>query len=162
MTDESIPPETTGVAAIPEGSIGMTTSLDPELGIKDPLSLSAHRRDTSKSAVRADHPDNHQKARKYYLKYLNRLYIPFNCTLLLTATRQNALIDMYLNAHREEELALEDHQNNSWKVKLAVNGSFAVNLFLFCIQAYAAISTGSLSLFATAADAFVSLTLKLY
>jgi Co/Zn/Cd efflux system component len=38
-----------------------------------------------------------------------------------------------------------------------VNASFVVNFFLFIIQMYAAISTGSLSLFATAADAFMDL-----
>ncbi|KAI0426264.1 cation efflux family-domain-containing protein [Xylaria sp. FL1042] len=43
------------------------------------------------------------------------------------------------------------------RIKFAVNASFAVNSGLFVIQVYAAASTGSLSLFATAADAFVDL-----
>ena len=42
-------------------------------------------------------------------------------------------------------------------MKFAVNASFVVNFCLFIIQMYAAISTGSLSLFATAADAFMDL-----
>jgi hypothetical protein len=71
--------------------------------------------------------------------------------------RQNALIDAYLNNADEEAAEVEDTLQNGWKVKLAVNGSFSVNFFLFIIQMYAAVSTGSLSLFGTAADAFVSL-----
>jgi hypothetical protein len=70
--------------------------------------------------------------------------------------RQNALIDAYLGSHEEEQLEIEDTLKNGGKVKFAVNASFVVNFFLFIIQMYAAISTGSLSLFATAADAFVS------
>jgi hypothetical protein len=71
--------------------------------------------------------------------------------------RQNALIDAYLGSNDEEAAEVEDTLQNGWKVKLAVNGSFSVNCFLFIIQMYAAVSTGSLSLFGTAADAFVSL-----
>ena len=70
--------------------------------------------------------------------------------------RQNALIDAYLGSHEEEQLEIEDTLKNGGKVRFAVNASFVVNFFLFVIQMYAAISTGSLSLFATAADAFVS------
>jgi len=54
-------------------------------------------------------------------------------------------------------LAALDTLENGPKVKFAVNASFVVNFFLFVIQMYAAISTGSLSLFATAADAFMDL-----
>ncbi|PMD47491.1 hypothetical protein L207DRAFT_628126 [Hyaloscypha variabilis F] len=71
--------------------------------------------------------------------------------------RQNALIDAYLNSADEEAAEAEDTVQNGWKVKLAINGSFSVNFFLFIIQMYAAISTGSLSLFGTAADAFMDL-----
>ncbi|KAN0104597.1 hypothetical protein V8E51_010342 [Hyaloscypha variabilis] len=71
--------------------------------------------------------------------------------------RQNALIDAYLNSADEEAAEAEDTVKNGWKVKLAINGSFSVNFFLFIIQMYAAISAGSLSLFGTAADAFMDL-----
>jgi hypothetical protein len=71
--------------------------------------------------------------------------------------RQNALIDAYLGSNDEEAAEAEDTLQNGWKVKLAVNGSFSVNCFLFIIQIYTAVSTSSLSLFGTAADAFVSL-----
>jgi hypothetical protein len=69
--------------------------------------------------------------------------------------RQNALIDAYLASSDEEALEIEDHLKNGGKVKFAVNASFVCNFCLFVIQLYAAVSTGSPSLFATAADAFV-------
>lgn len=72
-------------------------------------------------------------------------------------TRQNALIDQFLQSGDEERLAAIDTLENGPKVRFAVNASFLVNFFLFIIQMYAAISTGSLSLFATAADAFMDL-----
>ena len=62
-----------------------------------------------------------------------------------------------LESGDEERLAALDTLENGPKVKFAVNASFVVNFFLFVIQLYAAISTGSLSLFATAADAFMDL-----
>jgi hypothetical protein len=70
--------------------------------------------------------------------------------------RQNALIDAYLGSNDEETLEAEDNLKNGGKVRFAVNASFACNFCLFVIQLYAAISTGSPALFATAADAFVS------
>lgn len=70
--------------------------------------------------------------------------------------RQNALIDAYLGSNDEEQAEVEDQKENGGKVKFAVYGSTTVNLFLFVIQMYAAVSTGSLALFGTAADAFVS------
>ncbi|OGM42237.1 cation diffusion facilitator family transporter [Aspergillus bombycis] len=71
--------------------------------------------------------------------------------------QQNELIDGFLQSSQEERLEAEDHAENGGKVKLAVRASFVVNFCLFVIQLYAAISTGSLSLFATAADAFMDL-----
>ncbi|KAF2786435.1 hypothetical protein K505DRAFT_318469 [Melanomma pulvis-pyrius CBS 109.77] len=106
----------------------------------DPLDLARHRRgDISKEEMKAAHPSaNKRHMRKFY-------------------TRQNALIDQFLESGDEERLAALDTLANGPKVKFAVNASFAVNCFLFIIQMYAAISTGSLSLFATAADAFMDL-----
>ncbi|EXJ62592.1 hypothetical protein A1O7_03030 [Cladophialophora yegresii CBS 114405] len=71
--------------------------------------------------------------------------------------RQNALIDAYLGSNDEEKLEAEDRLKNGGKVRFAVNASFACNFCLFVIQMYAAISTGSPALFATAADAFMDL-----
>ncbi|KAK3492821.1 uncharacterized protein B0T23DRAFT_442627 [Neurospora hispaniola] len=86
-----------------------------------------------------DHPDgDKRKLKKYY-------------------SRQNKLIDQFLGAEDEERNTLEEDARYKPKIKFAVNASFVVNLCLFVIQMYAAISTGSLSLFATAADAFMDL-----
>ena len=106
----------------------------------DPLDLGRHRRaDVSQRQMKVDHPTgDRRRMKKFY-------------------TRQNALIDQFLQSGDEERLAAIDTLENGPKVKFAVNASFAVNLFLFIIQMYAAISTGSLSLFATAADAFMDL-----
>ncbi|CZT52580.1 related to Metal tolerance protein 7 [Rhynchosporium secalis] len=71
--------------------------------------------------------------------------------------RQIALIDAYLGSSEEEQSEIDDVKKNGGKVKFAVNASFICNFFLFIIQMYAAVSTGSLSLFATAADAFMDL-----
>ncbi|KIE03851.1 cation diffusion facilitator 1, partial [Metarhizium majus ARSEF 297] len=72
-------------------------------------------------------------------------------------SNQNELIDQYLGVGDEEQLAAEEERRMRPKIRFAVYASFAVNLCLFIIQLYAAISTGSLSLFATAADAFMDL-----
>ena len=54
------------------------------------------------------------------------------------------------------QVQAEEMERMGPKIKFAVYASFTVNFCLFVIQMYAAISTGSLALFATAADAFVS------
>ncbi|KAK2630524.1 hypothetical protein QTJ16_001344 [Diplocarpon rosae] len=103
---------------------------------EDPYSLRASKREElSKQSILQKHKT--RKVNKYY-------------------NRQNALIDAYLGAHDEEAAEVEDQKENGGKIKFAVYGSTTVNLFLFVIQVYAAVSTGSLSLFGTAADAFVS------
>ncbi|KAI1913825.1 hypothetical protein LOZ58_000231 [Ophidiomyces ophidiicola] len=124
----------------------LITAVDPhpnttsDANAQDPLSLGQHKKTTlSRSSIKATYPTgNHRKIHKYY-------------------TRQNALIDQFLQSNDEESLAAQDFQKNGAKVKWAVNLSFMVNFCLFIIQMYAAISTGSLSLFATAADAFMDL-----
>ncbi|PBP28985.1 hypothetical protein BUE80_DR000216, partial [Diplocarpon rosae] len=104
---------------------------------EDPYSLRASKREElSKQSILQKHKT--RKVNKYY-------------------NRQNALIDAYLGAHDEEAAEVEDQKENGGKIKFAVYGSTTVNLFLFVIQVYAAVSTGSLSLFGTAADAFMDL-----
>ena len=49
--------------------------------------------------------------------------------------------------------AKETNSDNKLKVKIAVNGSFIANVLLAALQLYGAISSGSLSLFTTMADA---------
>ncbi|KAI1124728.1 cation efflux family-domain-containing protein [Nemania abortiva] len=107
----------------------------------DPLDLGRHRRsNVTRSQLKSDYPNGDQKKiKKFY-------------------TQQNELIDHYLlGAEDEERLQVEEDARMAPKIKFAVNASFAVNFGLFVIQVYAAASTGSLSLFATAADAFVDL-----
>lgn len=110
--------------------------------INDPYSLRALKQpssnDNKHSSLLTQRKD--RRVKKYY-------------------NRQNALIDAYLTSADEEALELEDNIKNGGKVRFAVNASFVCNFCLFVIQLYAAISTGSLSLFATAADAFVSVHL---
>ncbi|EGZ68439.1 hypothetical protein NEUTE2DRAFT_118293 [Neurospora tetrasperma FGSC 2509] len=113
-----------------------TSGFDPA----DPMSFGRHRRENiSTKQMKVDHPDgDKRKLKKYY-------------------SRQNKLIDQFLGAEDEERNTLEEDARYKPKIKFAVNASFVVNFCLFVIQMYAAISTGSLSLFATAADAFMDL-----
>lgn len=55
-----------------------------------------------------------------------------------------------MHAHKQSDE--DDRRDNAIKVKLAVYGSLAANCILAVLQLYAAISSLSLSLFATAAD----------
>ncbi|KAK3402213.1 hypothetical protein B0T20DRAFT_504655 [Sordaria brevicollis] len=113
-----------------------TSGFDPA----DPMDFGRHRRENiSKKQMKLDHPEgNKRKLKKYY-------------------SRQNKLIDQFLGAEDEERNTLEEDARYKPKIKFAVNASFIVNFCLFVIQMYAAISTGSLALFATAADAFMDL-----
>ncbi|KAH6647491.1 cation efflux family-domain-containing protein [Truncatella angustata] len=106
----------------------------------DPLNFGRHRRENvTQRQMKLDHPKGDKKK-------LKRFY-----------NKQNELIDQFLGADDEERLAVEEDARVAPRIKLAVNASFVVNFCLFIIQMYAAISTGSLSLFATAADAFMDL-----
>ncbi|KAE9576073.1 Metal tolerance protein 7 [Colletotrichum fructicola] len=106
----------------------------------DPYDFGRHRRDNvSKKQMKIEHPKgNKRKLSKFY-------------------TRQNELIDQFLGAEDEERQQVDEDARMGPKIKFAVNASFTVNFCLFVIQLYAAVSTGSLSLFATAADAFMDL-----
>jgi cation diffusion facilitator family transporter len=67
---------------------------------------------------------------------------------------QNANIERLLKPvddHRAE--ARQEHGDNHLKYQIAVYGSFLANIFLAALQLYGAISSGSLSLFTTMADA---------
>jgi len=111
-----------------------------EVDPTDPYALRGQIREKStfKSSETGLSQRKHKKIKKYY-------------------NRQNALIDAYLSSADEEALEIEDNLKNGGKVRFAVNASFVCNFCLFVIQLYAAVSTGSLALFATAADAFVGL-----
>lgn len=110
----------------------------------DPYSLlDSKKGDISIATLRTQHP--HQKRTRKVRKIKN-FY-----------DRQNALIDAYLGSSNEEAAEVEDGIQNGGKIKFAIYASSTVNFCLFIIQVFAAVSTGSLALFATAADAFVSL-----
>jgi hypothetical protein len=117
-----------------------TTTIEAQLDTSDPFSLSQYKTiEISRTDLKAAYPNGqYRKIKDYY-------------------TQQNEMIDTFLQSGDEEHLDAEDKAKNGGKVKFAVNASFAVNFCLFVIQLYAAISTGSLSLFATAADAFMDL-----
>lgn len=106
---------------------------------EDPLSLGPYKRpNVSAKQLKVEHPKaNKRKLKKFY-------------------TQQNQLIDQFLQSGDEERLQALDMEANGPKIKFAIYMSSGVNFCLFVIQMYAAITTGSLSLFATAADAFVS------
>ncbi|KAI0129414.1 cation efflux family protein, partial [Xylariales sp. AK1849] len=116
-------------------TIASSAELNP-----DPLNFGRHRRDNvTQRQMKIDHPKgNKRKLKKFY-------------------SRQNELIDQFLGADDEERLQVEEDARIGPKIKFAVYASFTVNFCLFVIQLYAAVSTGSLSLFATAADAFMDL-----
>ncbi|KAK6840769.1 hypothetical protein PG995_015979 [Apiospora arundinis] len=109
-------------------------------GPVDPLDIGRHRRDdVTLKQLQIEYP----KANKRDLREFYR--------------NQNKLINHYLGVDDEERLQVEEDARLGPKIKFAINASFTVNFCLFVIQLYAAISTGSLSLFATAADAFMDL-----
>ncbi|KAI2472920.1 hypothetical protein F4781DRAFT_293753 [Annulohypoxylon bovei var. microspora] len=124
------------VAVQSPGATSSASNINPA----DPLNFGRHRRENvSKRQMKIDHPNGNKKElKKFY-------------------SRQNELIDQFLGADDEERLQVEEDARVAPKIKFAVNASFTVNFCLFVIQLYAAISTGSLSLFATAADAFMDL-----
>lgn len=105
----------------------------------DPMDFGRHRRhDVSKKQMKIEYPrGDKRKMTKFY-------------------TRQNQLIDQFLGADDEERLKVEELEKNQPRIKFAIWASFVLNFCLFVIQLYAAVSTGSLALFATATDAFVS------
>ena len=71
--------------------------------------------------------------------------------------KQNNFIDELLAPIGMDENEADAEAQRLVKLKIAIYGSFVANIILFCLQLYAAISSGSLSLFATMADAFMDL-----
>ncbi|KAI1772305.1 hypothetical protein F4818DRAFT_182044 [Hypoxylon cercidicola] len=130
----------TAVEQVPSVDAHAATSSAAEVNPADPLNFGRHRRENvSRRQMKIEHPNGNKKElKKFY-------------------TRQNELIDQFLGADDEERLQVEEDARVAPKIKFAVNASFTVNFCLFVIQMYAAVSTGSLSLFATAADAFMDL-----
>ncbi|KAF9163891.1 hypothetical protein DFQ26_002048 [Actinomortierella ambigua] len=70
---------------------------------------------------------------------------------------QNELITDLLDPVEGREGAAEAEERNQLRLKIAIYGSYGVNIMLFLLQLYAAISSKSLALFATMADSFMDL-----
>ncbi|KAI8098017.1 cation efflux family-domain-containing protein [Gilbertella persicaria] len=68
---------------------------------------------------------------------------------------QNDLIDTMLTALDKQDA--EKEQQQLFKLKLAIYGSVVANIVLFVLQLVAAVTSGSLSIFSTMADAFMDL-----
>ncbi|CRK20246.1 hypothetical protein BN1708_012798 [Verticillium longisporum] len=133
-SDDKITPTIVGdadVSTVQSSTAGMINRADP-------MDFGRHRRDNvNKKQMAIDHPKgNKRKLTKFY-------------------TRQNELIDQFLGADDEERLKVEEDEKNQPKIQFAIWASFVLNFLLFVIQLYAAVSTGSLALFATATDAFM-------
>ncbi|KAF9118820.1 hypothetical protein BGW39_000845 [Mortierella sp. 14UC] len=100
----------------------------------DPMSLAAKRM----SEGQIDAIKSNKKVREFYRE-------------------QNELISDLLDPPEGREGAAELEERNQAKLKIAIYGSVGVNVLLFLLQLYAAISSKSLSLFATMADSFMDL-----
>ncbi|KAF9356045.1 hypothetical protein BGX26_005808 [Mortierella sp. AD094] len=101
---------------------------------RDPMSLASKR--ISEEQMRAIHSS--KKVKEFYRE-------------------QNELITDLLDPPEGREGAAELEEKNQVKLKIAIYGSVGVNVLLFLLQLYAAISSKSLSLFATMADSFMDL-----
>ncbi|KAI5866107.1 hypothetical protein GGS23DRAFT_368863 [Durotheca rogersii] len=103
----------------------------------DSLNFGRHRRDNvSKGQMKIGYPKGNKKnLKKFY-------------------AQQNELIGQFLGAGDEGQQQAEEDSRMAPKI---LNASFTIDVCLFVIQLYAAVSTGPQSLFATAADAFMDL-----
>ncbi|CAO3619612.1 unnamed protein product [Mucor hiemalis] len=101
--------------------------------LSDPLSLKEKK-------ITHDYIHNQLKGQKKLQKfYLN----------------QNEMIDAMLTALDEADE--EEEQRQLLKLKIAIYGSVIANVILFALQLVAAVTSGSLSIFSTMADAFMDL-----
>lgn len=73
--------------------------------------------------------------------------------------QNNLITSLLTNGTGTEEVEEREREEREakGKVKIAVYGSLFANVLLFILQLYAAISSGSLSIFATMADSFMDL-----
>ncbi|KAF9978265.1 hypothetical protein BGZ73_003072 [Actinomortierella ambigua] len=128
--DTSVP--TTARLPSPEPS-----SDDDFYSARDPMLLESKR--MSDEQIKATHSHKGaQRVRKFYRE-------------------QNELITDLLDPAEDREGAAVAEERNQFKLKVAIYGSYGVNVMLFLLQLYAAISSKSLALFATMADSFMDL-----
>ncbi|KAJ3078748.1 hypothetical protein HK102_004269, partial [Quaeritorhiza haematococci] len=123
------------IAALPSLSKRDTKPPDSPVslcGDTDPLLLSRKR-------VKEDDLKQYRKRGKKLAKFYER---------------QNELIDELL---KPVDWKAQGEEKRKIQVKIAIYGTFGANIVLFALQLTAALSSGSLALFATMADAFMDL-----
>ncbi|KAL7942986.1 hypothetical protein V8C42DRAFT_144297 [Trichoderma barbatum] len=114
---------------------GLSFSYKTDSDLEQIKANSSRKRDSSNGAKKQGPKSDHRKLRSFY-------------------ENQNATIDRMLKSvedHREE--ARIEQGEDKLKFKIAIYGSLAANIVLTALQLYAAITSGSLSLFTTMADA---------
>ncbi|RFU74424.1 cation diffusion facilitator 1 [Trichoderma arundinaceum] len=117
---------------------GLSFSYKTDLDLEQIKANSSRKRDSDRNAAGANKQgpkSDHRKVRGFY-------------------ENQNAAIERMLKSveeHREE--ARIEQGEDKLKFKIAIYGSLAANIVLTALQLYAAITSGSLSLFTTMADA---------
>eukprot|EP01111_Echinosteliopsis_oligospora_P017692 TRINITY_DN776_c0_g1_i2.p1 TRINITY_DN776_c0_g1~~TRINITY_DN776_c0_g1_i2.p1 ORF type:complete len:451 (-),score=109.64 TRINITY_DN776_c0_g1_i2:38-1351(-) len=70
---------------------------------------------------------------------------------------QSSLVTAYEHSLSAETVDEEEEEAKSLRIKIAIYGSFAVNVFLCGAKLYAAISSGSLAVIASTLDSFLDL-----
>jgi len=121
---------------------GETAIEEGRASVADPLSLGAWKRTEEEISGLRKRASNNAGGRKVQAFY----------------REQNEQIERLLQpADEQEREAEEATERNSFKIKIVIYGSLIANIMLFVLQLFAAVLSGSLSLFATAADAFMDL-----
>ncbi|KAK4082160.1 uncharacterized protein Triagg1_1972 [Trichoderma aggressivum f. europaeum] len=114
---------------------GLSFSYKTDSDLEQIKANSSRKRDSANGAKKYAPKSDHRKLRGFY-------------------ENQNATIERMLKSvedHREE--ARIEQGEDKLKFKIAIYGSLAANIVLTALQLYAAITSGSLSLFTTMADA---------
>ncbi|UKZ83703.1 hypothetical protein TrVFT333_011512 [Trichoderma virens FT-333] len=114
---------------------GLSFSYKTDSDLEQIKANSSRKRDSAKGDKKYAPKSDHRKVRGFY-------------------ENQNATIERMLKSvedHREE--ARIEQGEDKLKFKIAIYGSLAANIVLTALQLYAAITSGSLSLFTTMADA---------
>ncbi|KAF3066831.1 Metal tolerance protein 3 [Trichoderma lentiforme] len=114
---------------------GLSFSYKTDSDLEQIKANSSRKRDAANGAKKYAPKSDHRKLRGFY-------------------ENQNATIERMLKSvedHREE--ARIEQGEDKLKFKIAIYGSLAANIVLTALQLYAAITSGSLSLFTTMADA---------
>lgn len=127
------------------GHSGMSNDIESQHIISDPLGLAAHIKEDHR---RGGNQANTSRKRKLLGK-ITRKDIPVQHFY----SGQNDHIRALLKSVDEHEQESKDtYGSNHLRYEIAVKGSLAANVVLSALQLYAAISSGSLSLFTTMVD----------